>query len=303
MSFQDLKKNRQSAIDALNAEISKYNQKTSVDKEDDDRFWYPDVDKAGNGNAIIRFLPAIDGEFVPFVRYWQHGFQGTTGLWYIEMCPTTKGKKCPMCDENRQLWNSGKDADKKLASKQKRQLRFITNILVIKDPANPENEGQVKLYKFGAKVWDKINELMHPTEGLGEESINPFDFWEGAPFKLKIRQVEGYRNYDKSEFANPEVLNKDDSYIEEIWKKEYPLLPFVDDSLFKDEAVLREKMIRVLGLAGASASSIPSNVTELLKPKKIKSKEAKVEIEEAIDVDDDTDEMDENFFKKLAAQD
>lgn len=304
MSLSDLKKNRHETIAALNAEMEKFNKKVYTDGDADERFWYPAVDKAGNGNAIVRLLPATEGETLPFIRYWSHSFQGPTGLWIVnEMCPTTKGKKCPICDYNRELWNSGDEAKKKLASKQKRRLNFISNVLVLKDPANPDNEGQVKLFRYGQKIWDKINELMHPSFE-GEESVNPFDFWEGAPLKIKIRNVDNYRNYDKSEFGTVGPLFKDDKQIDAVWKKEYALQPFIADELFRDEATIKARLEQVLGLREASSSADETpffSDAELNEKKKTKAPRelpAKVEDEEDLHVPVD-EEIDENYFANL----
>jgi hypothetical protein len=202
--------------------------------------------------AVIRFLPspAVDGdEALPWVRYWNHGFQGPGG-WYIENSLTTLNQKDPVSEYNSVLWNSGIEANKEIARKQKRRLTYIANILVVSDPKNPENEGQIKLYKFGKKIFDKISEAMNP-EFADETPLNPFDFWAGANFKIKIRQVEGYRNYDKSEFDKPsELLDGDDKKLEALWKKEYSLKEFVDPSQFKSYDVLKAKLDKILGLDG-----------------------------------------------------
>ena len=192
MSFAAMKKNRQSQIDKLSGELSKLNQSTP---RDDDGFWKPEVDKSGNGSAIIRFLPAPNGEDVPFVRIWDHGFQGPGG-WFIEKSLTTLGEKCPVSEYNSMLWNSGTEADKTFVrQKTKRRLSFVSNIYVVKDPSNPDNEGQVFLYKYGKKIFDKLQDQMTP-EFDDETPVNPFDLWDGANFRLKIRKVEGYRNYE-----------------------------------------------------------------------------------------------------------
>jgi len=219
----------------------------------DSRFWQPDVDKAGNGFAVIRFLdaPAVDGEDgMPWVQLFNHGFQGPGG-WYIENCPTTmQGHKCPVCEKNTELWNSGIEANKDIVRQRKRKLSYISNIMVVKDAAHPENEGKVFLYKFGKKIFDKIKEKLEP-QFEDEEAINPFNFWKGANFKLKIRNVEGYRNYDKSEFDNPSPIDLDDEVIEKIWKDSYSLKDFVKASEFKSYDELLQKRDRVLGAAPA----------------------------------------------------
>ena len=218
--------------------------------ESDERFWSPTVDKAGNGYAVLRFLPAPEGEDVPWVRYWDHGFKGSTGRWYIENSLTSIGQNDPVSELNSKLWNASSDdnsPERKQARAQKRRLHYVANILVISDPGNPANEGKVFLFKFGKKIWDKINDLMHP-QFPGEEPINPFDFWSGASFKLKIRQVEGYRNYDKSEFEAPSALFKgDDAKLETVYKQEYPLKDFLDPKNYKSYAELKKKLIEVVG--------------------------------------------------------
>ena len=229
----------------------------------DDRFWQPEVDKAGNGYAVIRFLdsPQVDGEDgMPWVQVFNHGFQGPGG-WLIENCLTSiNGQKCPVCEHNSSLWNSGVEANKDVARKQKRKLSYIANILVVKDAAHPENEGQVKLFKFGKKIFDKIKEKLEP-QFEDEKSINPFNFWEGANFKLKIRNVEGYRNYDKSEFDSVSAIFEDDDKIEKVWKSAYSLKDFLSKSEFKSYDDLKVKLDRVLNIAGASKPTY-TNVEE-----------------------------------------
>jgi hypothetical protein len=221
--------------------------------KDDTRFWQPEVDKAGNGMAIIRFLPApaADGDdALPWVRVFNHGFQGPGG-WYIENSLTTLNQKDPVSEYNSILWNSGIEANKEIARKQKRRLTYISNILVVSDPKNPENEGQIRLYKFGKKIFDKISEAMNP-EFADETPLNPFDFWEGANFKIKIRQVEGYRNYDKSEFDSVTPVDGDDDKLEALWKKEYSLKEFLEPKQFKSYDTLKAKLDKVLGLDGVA---------------------------------------------------
>jgi hypothetical protein len=249
--FSKLKRNSNS-FEKLTKAIESTSTNVEAGSKEDDRFWQPEVDKAGNGMAVIRFLPspAVDGdEALPWVRYWNHGFQGPGG-WYIENSLTTLNQKDPVSEYNSVLWNSGIEANKEIARKQKRRLTYIANILVVSDPKNPENEGQIKLYKFGKKIFDKISEAMNP-EFADETPLNPFDFWVGANFKIKIRQVEGYRNYDKSEFDKPsELLDGDDKKLEALWKKEYSLKEFVDPSQFKSYDVLKAKLDKILGLDG-----------------------------------------------------
>jgi len=231
-SFADLKQSRQSNLDKLTQELNKLANPQQQGGSSDDRFWKPEVDKSGNGYAVIRFLPAPQGEDVPFVRVWDHGFKGPQGQWYIERSLTTIGQKDPVSEYNTMLWNSGVEANKQQVREQKRRLSFYSNIYVVKDPADPENEGKVFLYRYGKKIFDKLNDLMNP-QFEDEKPINPFDFWEGANFKLKIRNVEGYRNYDKSEFETPAPLLDDDSALESMWAKQYGLNEFVDPTNFK----------------------------------------------------------------------
>lgn len=243
-NFANLKK--QSKLGSLTEKLVKEVEKmNSSGGSADERFWSLTVDKAQNGYAVIRFLPAPDGEDLPFVKVYSHAFQGTSG-WLIDSCLTTINQKCPICEHNSQLWNNGTDAGKEQARKQKRKLTYISNIYVVKDPANPENEGKVFLYKFGKKIFDKLTAAMQP-EFEDEESIDPFDFWSGANFKLKAKNVAGYRNYDSSEFANPSALLDDDDALEAIWKKQYSLQEFVAPDQFKSYDELKRRLDAVLG--------------------------------------------------------
>jgi hypothetical protein len=250
--FATLKKKRGSSLDKLIQETSKLNT-TTQRAGGDDRLWKPEVDKAGNGFAVIRFLPEPAGEDLPWVRVFDHGFQGPGG-WYIENSLTTIGQKDPVGEFNSTLWNNGTDAGKEQARKQKRRLKYFSNIYVVKDPANPQNEGKVMLFQYGKKIWDKINEAMNP-EFEDESPINPFDFWEGADFKLKIRNVEGYRNYDKSEFDSKSALSDDDEKLEKIYNSLHSLNEFTNPKNFKPYAELEAKLNRVLGLTGGVAPS------------------------------------------------
>ena len=244
-SLSDLRKSR-GGFDTLMKEVEKISNPQSEQKGDD-RFWVPAVDKAGNGFAIIRFLAPPKGEELPWVRIWSHGFQGQSGKWYIENSLTTINQNDPVSELNTKLWNSGSEADKETARKQKRKLNYITNILVVKDSANPENEGKVMLFRFGKKIFDKIKDVSQP-QFEDEKPINPFDFWEGANFKLKIRNVEGYRDYDKSEFADKSALfDGDDEKLEELWKKEHGLKEFVERKQFKAYDQLKARLDKVLG--------------------------------------------------------
>ena len=251
MTFANLKK--QSRLGNLTSKLTKEIEKmnTTGSSNADDRLWKLEVDKAGNGYAVIRFLPAPDGEELPWAKVWSHAFQGPGG-WYIENSLTTLGQKDPVSEHNRLLWNSGNDADKDLARKQKRKLTYISNIYVVKDPTNPENEGKVFLYKFGKKIFDKLTAAMQP-EFEDETAIDPFDFWQGANFKLKAKNVAGYRNYDSSEFATPSALLDDDDALEALWKKQYSLAEFTTADQFKSYADLETRLNRVLNTSPSRA--------------------------------------------------
>ena len=226
----------------------------------DDRLWKLDVDKSGNGYAVIRFLPAPNGEDLPFVKLYSHAFQGPGG-WYIENSLTTLGQKDPVSEYNTMLWNNGTDAGKEAARKQKRKLTYVANIYVVKDPANPANEGKVFLYKFGKKIFDKLTAAMQP-EFEDEEAIDPFDFWQGANFKLKAKNVAGYRNYDSSEFARPDALLDDDDAMEAVWKKEYSLSELVAADQFKTYDELKKRLDYVLGNKGTPRFQDPEEFDE-----------------------------------------
>ena len=245
MSFANLKK--QSSLGSLTSKLVKEVEKmNSNGGSGDDRLWKPEVDKAGNGYAVVRFLPAPEGEDLPWAKMYTHAFQGPGG-WYIENSLTTLGQKDPVSELNSQLWNSGVDSDKEVARKQKRKLSYYANIYVVKDPSNPHNEGRVFLYKFGKKIFDKVMSAMQP-EFEDEDPINPFDFWQGADFKIKIKKVAGYWNYDSSEFARPGTLGDlDDSELEEIWKKEYSLAELTAPEQFKSYEDLKKRLNYVLG--------------------------------------------------------
>ena len=251
MSFANLKK--QSKLGSLTAKLVKEVEKLNTNgASGDDRLWKLEVDKSGNGYAVIRFLPAPDGEDLPFVKLYSHAFQGPGG-WYIENSLTTLGQKDPVSEYNSQLWNNGTDAGKDAARKQKRKLTYISNIYVVKDPANPENEGKVFLYKYGKKIFDKLTAAMQP-EFEDEEAIDPFDFWQGANFKLKAKNIAGYRNYDSSEFTAVTPLLDDDDALEAIWKKENSLKEFIDADQFKSYDDLKKRLEYVLGSRRPTAS-------------------------------------------------
>ena len=258
MSFADLKKQSRagSLTDKLIKQVEKLN---SGESSGDDRFWKPEVDKGGNGYAVVRFLPAPEGCELPWAQVWSHAFQGPGG-WYIENSLTTMGQKDPVSEHNRVLWNTGSDRDKETARKQKRKLSYYTNVYIVTDPAHPENEGKVFLYKFGKKIFDKITEAMQP-QFADEQAVNPFDFWEGANFKLKIRKVEGYWNYDKSEFDKPSPLLDDDDKLERIYKNLVNLNEFSDPKNFKPYEELKKRFDYVLG-AKVAVRQDPETVEE-----------------------------------------
>tara|TARA_R110002012_G_scaffold296828_1_gene494357 strand:+ start:955 stop:1836 length:882 start_codon:yes stop_codon:yes gene_type:complete len=289
-SFAQMKSNRQSNIDKITNEVSKL--QSPATPQGDDGFWKPEVDKSGNGHAIIRFLPAPEGEDVPFVRIWDHGFQGPGG-WFIEKSLTTLGQPDPVSEYNTTLWNSGVESNKDLARKYKRRLSFISNIYVIKDPMNPQNEGKVFKYKYGKKIFDKLNDMMNP-EFDDEAAVNPFDLWEGASFRLKMRNVEGFRNYDKSEFDSPGPLLDDDAKMEEVWNKEVSLKGLVDPKEFKSYDELKTRLYRVLALDGGSQAPTATVEQEMVsEPAPAQPQMATAEAGQ------DNDES-LAFFKKLA---
>ena len=295
MSLENLKSMRGSSIDKLvKAAEAVSTAKPETTSYEDDRFWKPTRDKAGNGYAVIRFLPQKEGEDLPWVRYWDHGFKGPTGLWYIENSLTSIGQADPVSEHNSILWNSGRDEDKAIAREQKRRLHYVSNVLVISDPDNPQNEGKVFLYKFGKKIFDKIMDVMQP-QFADETPVNPYDFWEGADFKLKIRKVEGWVNYDKSEFSSPTSLfDGDESRLTEVYEKLYSLQDFLDPANYKTYDELKVKLNRVLGVdAGVSMDApAPAQVAEAPVMKTAEP------VEEQSSDEDDT----LSYFAKLAKE-
>jgi hypothetical protein len=259
MSFADLKK--QSSLGSLTAKLVKEVEKVNnTGGGGDDRLWKPEMDKTGNGYAVIRFLPAPENEDLPWVKLYSHAFQGPGG-WYIENSLTTLNQKDPVSEYNRELWNSGSDKDKETVRKQKRKLSFYSNIYVVKDPANPQNEGRVFLYKYGKKIFDKIMEAMQP-EFEDETPINPFDFWQGANFKLKLVKKDGYWNYDKSEFDRVSPVLEDDDALEAVWKKQYSLQAVIAPDQFKSYEDLEKRMKYVLGQKPASRPRLDEEVDD-----------------------------------------
>ena len=303
MSFNTLKQNRAASINKLVEAAEKINTPKTYG---DDRIWSPAVDKAGNGYAILRFLPAKEGEDLPWVRFWDHGFKGPTGRWYIENSLTSIGQPDPVSEINSVLWNSGNEKDKEIARERKRRLHYVSNILVVSDPANPDNEGKVFLYKYGKKIFDKIMDIMQP-QFQDETPVNPFDFWSGANFKLKIRNFEGYRNYDKSEFESvSELFDGDEDKLEKVYNQLYSLKDFIDPANYKSYADLKRKLFEVLG-SEAMGGSLTDDATVTESARSIgKTAETTVTYDEAPNPqfdsteteDDDSDSL--SYFAKLA---
>ena len=292
---------RSNNLDTLMGELSKVAEPQKQQSYQDDRFWKPELDKSGNGYAVFRFLPAVSGEDLPWARLWSHAFQGPGG-WLIENSLTTINKKCPISESNSLLWNSGVEADKEIARKRKRKLSYYANILIVSDPKHPENEGQVKLYKFGKKIFDKITEAMKP-EFEDETPINPFDFWEGANFKLKIRKVDGYWNYDKSEFDSKTAIAPNDEAIEEIWNKQFPLKPFLADENFKSYDELKAKLDKVLsGVRNTGTAEDVAIPPATPKVEPVVAETVSSPTPASVTEDDDSDET-LSYFSKLAEED
>ena len=297
MSFADLKK--QSKLGSLTQKLVKEVEKlNNTGGNNDDRLWKLDVDKSGNGYAVIRFLPAPEGEDLPFVKLYSHAFQGPGG-WYIENSLTTLGQKDPVSEFNTTLWNNGTDAGKDTARKQKRKLTYISNIYVVKDPANPENEGRVFLFKYGKKIFDKITAAMQP-EFEDEEAIDPFDFWQGANFKLKAKNVAGYRNYDSSEFTAQSPVLEDDDALEALWKKESSLQEFVAPDQFKTYEVLRARLESVLRTA--SANRVDEDLEDESEGRGTITPDIKEPVVTAPAASSDDDDDTLSYFAKLAAE-
>ncbi len=293
MSFEALKRSRGSNISKI-IKAAEATNSGETKSYVDDRIWKPTVDKAGNGYAVIRFLPGTE-DSLPFVRYWDHGFKGPTGQWYIENSLTSIGQPDPVGELNSRLWNSGIESDKDRARTQKRRLHYVTNVYVVSDPSAPQNEGKVFLYKFGKKIFDKIYDQMNPAFA-DETPIDPFDMWEGADFKLKIRNVEGYRNYDKSEFASPAaLLNAEEAKLEEVYGKLNNLNEFTDPKNYKTYDELKAKMLRVLG---EESSTGAYTVKEEIKINEPVAAYEPVTAENISSEDEDT----LSYFSKLAKQ-
>jgi|TARA_B110000240_G_C13480057_1_gene444890 hypothetical protein len=298
MSLSTLKKSNSldKLLNAVEAENKPQEKKSYVDE----RLWKPVLDKTGNGYAVIRFLPAVDGEDLPWAKVWNHAFQGPTGQWYIENSLTTLGNNDPVSEMNSAYWNSGVESDKEIARRQKRKLQYFSNIYVVSDPKNPENEGKVFLFRFGKKIFDKCMEAMQPAFE-DETPVNPFHFWEGANFKLKIRKVDGYWNYDKSEFEAPSPLFDNDDAIEEVWKQQYALNEFTAPTNFKSYDELKTRLDMVL-----AGTTTVGNVTTLMEDEPIENTVSVNTVEEPVPTSstvtisstDEDDTMD--YFQKLA---
>ena len=299
MSFSNLKK--QSSLGSLTAKLVSQVEKMNKGSNGvDDRLWKPEVDKAGNGYAVVRFLPAPDGEDLPWAKLYTHAFQGPGG-WFIENSLTTLGQKDPVSEYNSQLWNSGVDSDKEVARKQKRKLSYYSNVYVVKDPSNPANEGKVFLFRYGKKIFDKITAAMQP-EFEDETPINPFDFWQGANFKIKIKKVAGYWNYDSSEFAAPEaLLGGDDDALEALWKQEHSLAEIVAPDQFKSYEDLKKRLDYVLGIAGTPKRQDPEVMDEEVTYEPPAREPVAVAADAPSSVNTDDDEEDAlSYFAKLA---
>ena len=294
MSLATLKKS--SSLDKLLGAVQAENAPQEKKSYVDERLWKPQMDKTGNGYAVLRFLPAVEGEDLPWAKVWNHAFQGPTGQWYIENSLTTIGQNDPVSEMNSAYWNSGVESDKEIARKQKRKLQYFANILVVKDGANPANEGKVFLYRFGKKIFDKCMEAMQPAFE-DETPLNPFDFWEGADFKLKLRKVEGYWNYDKSEFDKASPIFDNDDEIEALWKTQYSLAEFTSDSNFKSYDELKKRLDTVL----AGTTSV-GNVTSVMEdtPTATVTVDTKEEPAPTVEVSSDEEEDTLSYFEKLA---
>jgi hypothetical protein len=293
MSFADLKRKSQSNFEFLQKEL----EKSSTQSGADERLWKPELDASGNGYAVIRFLPAPEGESVPWAKLYTHAFKGTGG-WLIDNCPTTNGDKCPVCAGNTKLWNSGHESDKAVARDRKRKLSYYSNIYVVNDPKNPDNNGKVFLFKYGKKIHDKILAAMQP-EFQDETPVNVFDFWEGANFKIKIKTVGGYWNYDASEFSSPAVLSSDDDEMEAIWKQAYSLEAFVAPSEFKSYEDLETRMNSVLGAAPATRQAQQEEEQDPA-PVAASTRQRDVDLP-SFKSDDDDDAL--SYFARLAEED
>jgi hypothetical protein len=296
-AFNSLKKSRKDSLTSLNKELNKISNPEKSWDNVDDRYWRPELDKSGNGYAVIRFLPAPEGEDLPWVRVWNHGFQGPGG-WYIENSLTTLNQPDPCSEYNSQLWNSGIEANKEIARKQKRRLTYTSNVYVITDSKHPEHEGKIFLYRYGKKIFDKINDIMNP-QFEDENPVNPFDFWEGSNFKLKVRKVDGFSNYDKSEFeSSSKFLEGDDDKLEALWKTEHKLLEFIEPKNFKTYNELKQKLDRVLGQTISTSTAVEVSQENEDLPFDGGTAFTTPEVTTVATTSDDTEDM--SYFEKLA---
>jgi hypothetical protein len=297
MDIQALRAMRKNDFGSISNAFEKIaNPSTESKGYADDRFWKLEGDKAGNGTATIRFLPKTDADELPWAKIFSHGFQGPTGKWYIENSLTTLGEQDPVSELNSQLWNSGVEANKKIAQTQKRRLSYIANVLVVSDPKHPENEGKVFLFKFGKKIFDKIMDKARPTFE-DETPVNVFDLWEGADFKLRMRKVDGYPNYDQSAFLEPNAISEDENKLLTIVNSQHKLGEFLDRKNFKTYEELSRKLAMVLDSGGTSTPSAASIAEEDTEVRQVKATKPKVSIPSA---DDDDEAM--SFFKKIAME-
>jgi hypothetical protein len=297
MSLTAMKK--QNTLDKLLGAVEEENKPLEKKSYVDERLWKPELDKTGNGYAVIRFLPAVKGEELPWAKVWNHAFQGPTGQWYIENSLTTIGQKDPVSEMNTSYWNSGVESDKEIARRQKRKLQYFSNIYVVEDPKHPENEGKVFLFRFGKKIFDKVMETMQPAFE-DEVAINPFDFWKGANFKLKIRKVDGFWNYDKSEFdKKPSALFDEDDALEEVWKKQYSLKDYTAPTNFKSYDELKTRLDTVL----AGTTKVGNVTTSFDEPEETVTIDTKEEPVPSVSVTDEGDEDTISYFEKLAEKD
>ena len=285
---------KSNTLDKLLSAAEAENQPQEKKSYVDERIWKPQLDKTGNGYAVLRFLPASDGEDLPWAKLWSHAFQGPTGQWYIENSLTTLNQKDPVSEHNTVLWNSGVESDKEIARKQKRKLQYYSNVYIVTDTKNPENEGKVFLFRYGKKIFDKLMEAMQPQFD-DEEAIDPFNLWKGANFKLKIRKVDGFWNYDKSEFEKPSALKDNDDELENIWKSQHSLADFTAPTNFKSYDELKTRLDTVL--SGVATVGLASTVTvdEPVSTVKVDTPE---EPAPTVDTSEEDDTMD--YFQKLA---
>jgi len=309
MSYSDYLENRKSAFSNITESIKK---ETKKNRNNDDDIWKPSMGKDGTGYAVIRFLPGKDVNKTPWVRVYDHGFQGPQGKWYIEKSLTSVGEQDPVSEYNSMLWNTGIESNKDIARKQKRRTNYYSNVLIIKDPANPGNEGQVKTYRFGQKIFDKLMGAMQP-EFADETPINPFDLFEGANFRVKLKMVAGYWNYDASDFENPSALSEEPSKLESVFEAQADVHILIDPSSFGTFDELKGKLDMVLGIdskpqAQVPAQQAPSSTQSTFSPPTAETSSSESEFSsvfkqpaesETVAGATETDEL-EDYFKNLA---